>query len=82
MNIPASATKLLCFDFSGTWFNLNSPADYSRVSDRGVEKTINGVDGILVNLNTSVNYNKLSYIINLTNAIFAEFSSTDNLGEL
>ena len=81
-NIPASATKLLCFDFSGTWFNLNSAADYSRVSNRGVAKTINGVDGILVNLANSVSSSKTLFIINLPNAIFAEFRLTDNLGSL
>ena len=81
-NIPASATKLLCFDFSGTWFSLNSAVDYSRVSNRGVEKTINGVNGVLVDLANSVSSSKLSFIINLPNAVLAEFRPSDHLGSL
>ena len=84
MDLPASATTLKCLDFSGTWFNTDNPSSYSRVSNRGELKTVNGIEGILVKFTStsSISNSYRNVIINLPNAIYAQFRMEDTLGDL
>jgi hypothetical protein len=56
---------------SGTWTNTSSDSR-SRVSTSGTKLTMNGIDGVLVNMNPTSNTGSNSYrdfVVNIPNAV-------------
>ena len=58
--IPAEATDIVANDMSGTWTNFSSDSR-SRVSTKGTKLTMNGLDGVLVNMNPTSTTGSSSY---------------------
>jgi hypothetical protein len=69
--IPAEAVDIVANDMSGTWTNTSSDSR-SRVSTSGTKLTMNGIDGVLVNMNPTSTTGSNSYrdfVVNIPNAV-------------
>ena len=70
-DIPAEATDIVANDLTGTWTN-NSSDSRSRISTKGTKLTMNGIDGVLVNMNPTSNTGSSSYrdfTVSIPNAV-------------
>jgi hypothetical protein len=70
-SIPDDATEIVVNDMTGTWTNTSSETR-NRTSSKGTKLTVNGIDGVLVNMiptGTSVSSSYRTYHLNIPNAV-------------